>query len=1289
MLGMPTPSSAASSISPLNNNDSFGCVSGSQSPSIISNDNNDNSASNSRKGSTTNPKQYQQSVQGFEPIPKKSAIIKTDKPRPHVCTTCTRAFARLEHLKRHERSHTNEKPFQCAACGRCFARRDLVLRHQQKLHTSLTTNNTNSKDFKKGENENIITNYGNKEVSLPTKNGHPVILDDGKHKMKRNSTSSITSSSTNQDSIPPLPPTLKNFNINKNHFPAKSTIESYNEHSTLFKHSENLRHNSISQESTESSSVQNFHHHHHHNEHQRHPNHPPPQKRHRHNSFSASSAISYTKNDELGSFHNEHELPEAPHQVGFATPQLTAQELTSKAIMSGFDLNALGLQYEIDDLNLDLNGQRSSAQNTGAAGANTPTTVSSHPNTQTTTSQQQQHQQNSQKQQPADYFQSQNGSHGITTQNNSRVSTPYQFNFTPGGNLIDMPILNEYLHIGGAGGGAGFISKNPNVNMNLFNHNSTAPSPNHHHQHQQQRARGQGTGRDSATSGHPAQSGDDDHSNPDALGSSSMSQSNSGGAGGNNNNNTSNNNNNVGSHDDTPNTSNSIHDNNSTPDDWLCEFINTPFEQNFQVSSSKNFNSIGFVPSVSPSSSTNSNHLEPLNIGTQQQHQQHQNQNQNQQKSNQETQQQAKPDPNQLFNNDIPSLFRSRQIDLFKKEIENNEEIKTSTHLFNKALRDEILVINKLNDSQFPSLSELNQYLTLYKNEFNKYFPFIHIPTLQASADNYPLLLSMASIGALYGFHSTHAMLLFNIARFRIHEFLEHEKSFKNNNNIPIWVYQCMVLCIFIGIFNNDLSITKTMTIMLNSLIELVKLTSLNLPLENFLTPPPIINDTNGKSNDESNSNNKLLEQQNFNYFTLAQTRIRTCHTILLISNLFTSLIGLDCSLHSIDVKCGIHCKLEVLWECSNYQEWNEILQKEHYVIDSKFALIELSNGNDSYNHCLNYLSLNNYILNEDDQLNKKFQMKTLLSLLMSIHEKIYLERYTLKDETNGVIKATKWRMNSRPILESLIKSWESLYIKNGGVLYLQESNLSLLFNKDPILRLILPLLSFAKIRKCIHLTPIIEKIWLKDWNGMNESLEELKDDPEALKDATNYALDIVKLWIDYVSIVNDAEKTSIRTPIFFITCIFTSLLVIAEFLLSVEKWAKNFDEENPTTYLNAIERTLWLRSEMIFKKIENNLILNENNKTYAEFLRLEAKGALDVKTLDDELAKIAMNPNTELRETTNVIKNARLSSRGLYLGVRILADAPIWPIALLFAQALKSRAIHISKSQPSTPTSN
>jgi len=50
-------------------------------------------------------------------------VAKDDRKRIHVCPTCQRAFNRLEHLTRHERSHTREKPFECVECKRKFARR--------------------------------------------------------------------------------------------------------------------------------------------------------------------------------------------------------------------------------------------------------------------------------------------------------------------------------------------------------------------------------------------------------------------------------------------------------------------------------------------------------------------------------------------------------------------------------------------------------------------------------------------------------------------------------------------------------------------------------------------------------------------------------------------------------------------------------------------------------------------------------------------------------------------------------------------------------------------------------------------------------------------------------------------------------------------------------------------------------------------------------------------------------------------------------------------------------------
>ncbi|PVH81139.1 hypothetical protein DL98DRAFT_348813, partial [Cadophora sp. DSE1049] len=52
----------------------------------------------------------------------------------HICSHCSREFARSEHLSRHERTHTKEKPYQCLVCCRTFSRSDLLRRHEKKEH---------------------------------------------------------------------------------------------------------------------------------------------------------------------------------------------------------------------------------------------------------------------------------------------------------------------------------------------------------------------------------------------------------------------------------------------------------------------------------------------------------------------------------------------------------------------------------------------------------------------------------------------------------------------------------------------------------------------------------------------------------------------------------------------------------------------------------------------------------------------------------------------------------------------------------------------------------------------------------------------------------------------------------------------------------------------------------------------------------------------------------------------------------------------------------------------------
>ncbi|QID80569.1 respiration factor rsf2 [Saccharomyces pastorianus] len=1240
---------------------------------------------------------------GILPIPKKSRIIKTDKPRPFLCPTCTRGFVRQEHLKRHQHSHTREKPYLCIFCGRCFARRDLVLRHQQKLHAALVgtghlqhmapspspsasfaPKRRHSVTADDPSDLHIIKIAGNKETILPT----PKNLT-GKTPEELKEAVVALAKSSNLDFPTPTPSTSSE----------QAEMAPRKTNSLALHHAKEAGVKDVPIHSASSGDII---------EKVRTPSTPSSMhKTKRHASFSASSAMTYMSNDNSPrhTITNFELIEEAPHQVGFSTPQMTAKQLMET--VSELDMPPLTLDDSSQAIkfNLNLFNNDASEQQQQQQLRSTSATI-------------------------------------VNSNNGSTIATPGVYLLSSGPSLSDLLTM----HSTHAGAGGYTASHHSPLDFGCFNHNKrtssefilpssfshsiasnsiTASNSFSNLANQSYREMSNEKPLASLSPRHPPTSVSDSSSTVHFNASTNNSLE--------------------------PMMGFNDNDSNVDPatinDQWLSDFINNADQKSGFKINFNHFNDIGFtysppssrssIPSKShpnqSASSVGSSNSEKNTLSP------HLNLTSNGNTDLPVTPQNQLKEPSQsdsislsshkrrrdsiMMDYNISNLFSSRQLDmskaLFDTGLNNanadddnltlsytNNANSTTTYkqlpavtpsdllspfsvpptsqaVFTSELRSMVLTDNNIESKAFPTIGELNDYVAYYKEEFHPFFSFIHLPSVAPDMDIYPLLLSISMIGALYGLHSTHAKVLANVANTQIKKSLKASEAAPETT--PLWVIQTFVLLTFYGIFNKNASVIKGMSCQLMTIIRLLKSTRLNLPLES-ICQPPIESDHVMEYENSPLMFSKIKAQytspdqmnKNYQYFILAQSRIRTCHAVLLLSNLFSSLVGINCCFHSIDLKCGVPCYKEELYRCQDSDEWTKLLSQYKITLDSKFSLIELSNGNEAYENCLRFLSSGDGFFYK----HARISLSTCLSLLISIHEKILIERNNARigdNDDNIELDDIEWKIASRQRIDTMLNYWENLYLKNGGILTPTENSIPTI-NANPAMRLIIPLYLFAKMRRCLDLAHVIKKIWLKDWSNMNKALEEVCYDMDSLREATEYALNLVDTWTFFLSYLKRDNCLVFKTAVFTTTCMFTAVLVISEYMKCIEDWAREYNASNPnSTTLSFADRILWLGAEKVLKRLQMNLLPKEYDilKSYTDFLRWQDKDALDLSALDEAQAERAMDPSTDINETIQMIIATSLSSKCLYLGVRILGDAPIWPITLSFAHALQSRAIY------------
>lgn len=612
---------------------------------------------------------------------------------------------------------------------------------------------------------------------------------------------------------------------------------------------------------------------------------------------------------------------------------------------------------------------------------------------------------------------------------------------------------------------------------------------------------------------------------------------------------------------------------------------------------------------------------------------------------------------------EVEAMFKRRQKDLLQQTSSTPPSPWQYPSVFSDQMRAKLMAQYGLAEDKFPVLREMNRYIMLFFREFDRYASWIHLPLLVALRDPpVPLYLQVALIGALYAFHARNLFLLHLLARTAVHAFMECQTEF-TPTTIPLWVVQTALLQMFMMHFNHLDDIVADTYRQVGTLVEISRAIKIHLPFE-LVFPGSL----------PTGVATPAERQQCFEYFIAVQQRVRTAHLVLQLTMYNLNHWGDKSQFSSAEIQCGLPCHIQLLWRATTATEFWAAAQQQGLVLDSQYAVQSLATG-EPFDQIMRLFTQTG----EFPPALPLLDMQTLLLMLAHILTDILLARLQVQKEPDTQVRAARWRLQMRPRLERELKSWKQVFIANGGTTAVNSSTRAL-FHLQPLTMLLLPYYAFIHLKLYMDPSPVVGPLYRKDWAAMNAVLDAQEMDAESRHRCGDHALLILQMWAEHMLVHDSPHQTLTRIPVQFLIFIHVAVMVVAEQAIATERWARALLHQHLPPPLHPADRLLWLRAELVLRQVAAALSheLHTNKTSYLEYLRREANGALDIAELADEMEMLALDASADPRHLAEQVVRIHLSGRAMALGVRIMADAPVWPVAIIHAEGMKARAVHL-----------